>query len=145
MFRMIWFSGMKFSIKPINVYQLPNSVLAATLSALWFLLAQSNDVLKAPIVCVEMWLFNYCNMNLRDGQRKMLQTIEIVSSLMAPWQNGPYKNKQLEEHETWFLPEMSSYRPLSYKNFAIPTKISHETISGNHSCSYLSPKAKGLY
>jgi len=57
----------------------------------------------------KIWLFwmdgpernipnNY--INWRDGQRKNVVNNVDSLSLRAPWQNGPYKNKHIEQHKT---------------------------------------------
>ena len=40
-----------------------------------------------------------CNINWTDVQRKNVVNNVDMSSLRAPWQNGPYKNQHIERHK----------------------------------------------
>jgi len=41
----------------------------------------------------------FTNINWRDVQRNNVVNNADRSSLRAPWQNGPYKNKHIEQHK----------------------------------------------
>ena len=63
----------------------------------WNLLFIMNiDQLLSSIILSSVMLIN---INWRDIKRKNVVHIVDMSSLRAPWQNGPYKNQHTEHHK----------------------------------------------
>jgi len=59
-----------------------------------------------------------CNINWSDVQRKNVVNNVDMSSLRAPWQNSPYKNKHAEQRKN--VLNMLLYNKLSLYEFQVP-------------------------
>ena len=96
-----------------RIFILPTSyvhALSYKLKYCWWILTKYMYWFFYPYINKQ----SYCVVNIhwRNVQRKNVVNNVDMSSLRAPWQNDPYKNKQTEQHKTRRLIEFNKYNLL---------------------------------